>query len=60
LVAKVPTTPSLGAILPTYAKSMAQHINQQQEVSLEISSQSPDLHPRQLVEIFMDIEAHEE
>ena len=47
--AKMPTTPNFGAYLATYAKSMAQHMAQQQEVSLETSSQSSDLHPRRLV-----------
>lgn len=54
--AKVPATPNFVQDLPIYAKSMAQ----QQEVSLESSSQSTDLHPRRLVEMFLDIEAHEE
>ena len=58
--AKVPRTPNFSANLPIYAKSMAQHMAQQQDVSLETSSQSSDLYPRRLVEIFMDIEAHEE
>lgn len=57
--AKVPTTPNFGVNLPIYAKSMAQHMARQQEVSLESSSQSTDLRPRRLVEVFMDIEAHE-
>ena len=38
--AKIPTTPIFGTNLPTYAKSMAQYMAQQQEVSLETSSQS--------------------
>jgi hypothetical protein len=58
--AKVPATPNFGVNLPIYAKSMAQHMAQQQEVSLDLSSPSMDLHPRRLVEMFMDIEAHEE
>ena len=32
--------------LPTYAKSVVQHMAQQQDVSQETSSQSSDLHPR--------------
>jgi hypothetical protein len=58
--AKVPATPNFGVNLPIYAKSMAQHMAQQQEVSLDLSSPSTDLHPRRLVEMFMDIEAHAE
>ena len=50
----------LGGNLPIYAKLMAQHMTQQQEVSLETLSQSSDFHPRRLVELFMDIEVHEE
>ena len=33
------------AKVPTYAKSMPQHMSQQQKVSLETSSQSSDFHP---------------
>ena len=58
--AKVTTTPDFGANLPIYVKFMAQHMAQQQEVSLKTSSQSSDLYPRLLVEMFMDIEVHEE
>jgi hypothetical protein len=57
--AKVPATSNFGANLPTYAKSMAQHMAQQQQVPLETSSQSSNLQPRRLVEMFMDLEAHE-
>jgi len=58
--AKVPASPNFVQDLPIYAKSMAQHMAQQQEVSPESSSQSTDLQPRRLVDMFMDIEAHED
>ena len=58
--AKVPIPLDFGANLTIYAKSMAQHMAQQQEVSLQTSSQSSDLHPIRSVELFIDIEAHEE
>lgn len=44
--AKVPTTLHIGVNLPIHAEPLAKHVAQQQETSLESSSQSSYLHPR--------------